>query len=78
MACQSAGAIARNVARLRASKELSQGALARICGIARPRISELESGNANTTVETLEMLAAALGVEVTDLLKNIPAARLAS
>jgi transcriptional regulator with XRE-family HTH domain len=61
--------IARNVLRLRARIGITQTELARRAGMAQPRIAEIEAGGANTTVDTLDKLAAAFGVDTSSLLK---------
>lgn len=61
--------IARNVLRLRARIGITQTELARRAGMAQPRIAEIEAGGVNTTVDTLDKLAVAFGVETASLLK---------
>ncbi len=51
----------------RAKLRLSQTALAKRAGISRPLVSEIEHGRANVTIEVIERLAVALGVNVPDL-----------
>lgn len=60
-----------NIRRLRIQKRLSQEELARISGVSRPTISTLETNpNAITTTETLQKIAMALGVRVSDFFAN--------
>ncbi len=62
--------IARNVLRLRARIGITQTELARRAGMAQPRIAEIEAGGVNTTVDTLDKLAIAFGVDAASLLKT--------
>jgi transcriptional regulator with XRE-family HTH domain len=59
------------IKRLRERKGLTQEEAAQKAGLpGRQRWNEIESGRkANVTVETLEKIAAALGVKAKDLLK---------
>lgn len=74
---QSARIIAFNLQALRSQRSMSQAELARLVGVARPRISELESGRGNPKVDTIDRLAEVLGVEPYRLLKKIPKKSLA-
>ena len=56
-----------NFRRLRKRKKLSQEIVAERSGTSAPYISEVESGNANPTLHTMEKLAVGLGVEVAEL-----------
>ena len=58
-----ARAVAIRVITYRADHELSQTALARELGMKQPAIARLEAGETNPSMETLERLSAALGVE---------------
>ena len=62
------GIIAANVRRLRQGKDLSQEALAEVCGYHRTYVGGIERGERNITIATLEALAGALGVEPVELL----------
>ncbi|HEX2207639.1 MAG TPA: helix-turn-helix transcriptional regulator [Longimicrobium sp.] len=55
--------IARNVLRLRVRAGITQSELARRVGTSQPRIAQIESAQANVTVDTLDRIAAAFGVE---------------
>lgn len=55
--------IARNVLRLRVRAGITQTELARRVGTSQPRIAQIESAQANVTVDTLDRIAAAFGVE---------------
>jgi transcriptional regulator with XRE-family HTH domain len=56
--------LGHNVRRLRHERGLSLGALAQAAGLAKQTLANLENGSGNPTVETLQSLAAALGLEV--------------
>jgi transcriptional regulator with XRE-family HTH domain len=58
----------KELARLRFLKGFSQRALAKESGVAPATINELENGHRNPNPSTLRKLAAALDVEVADLL----------
>jgi len=55
------------LAEIRKSRGLSQYALAELSGVSRVTIARIESGAYNPTLQTLEQLAAALGVTVGEL-----------
>ena len=56
--------IGTNIRMLRAAKGLSQEELAFRAGIDRSYLSEVESGYKNLSVNVLDQIAAALGVEI--------------
>ncbi len=55
---------------VRQEKGLTRTELARRSGVALSFIHSIESGHKSPTVRTLEKLAAALGVRVSDLLEE--------
>jgi transcriptional regulator with XRE-family HTH domain len=59
--------VARNIRRLRVSRELSQEALAVDAGIDRTYVSRLERGLENPSVAVLEKLALALTATIPEL-----------
>jgi transcriptional regulator with XRE-family HTH domain len=59
-----------NAERIRESKGLSIQSLADSIGMLRPQLSNVLSGKNSPTLETMERIAAGLGVDVGDLLKN--------
>ena len=61
--------LAWNVRHLRALRGLSQEALAVDAGVAAPYLSGIERRAVNPTLDVLERLATALGVEVDTLLR---------
>lgn len=61
--------VPRNLARLRHTIGLTQHELAVRAGVSRATIYLIEAGEGDPRLSTLELLAKALGVEVTDLLK---------
>lgn len=60
------------VRELRAITGMSQEAFADKCGFARSYMSRVERGGANPSVDALEVLAIALGVQVKDLFTETP------
>lgn len=60
------------VRELRAVIGLSQEAFADKCGFARSYMSRVERGGANPSVDALEVLAIALGVQIKDLFTEAP------
>jgi transcriptional regulator with XRE-family HTH domain len=62
-------ALANNLRHLRKLSGLTQQQLAEGVGVSYPRISEIENGRGNPTVETLQRIADVLKVDVADLLK---------
>lgn len=59
----------RRLKELREERALTQEKLAELAGLERTYISQAEQGRRNTTMLTLQKLAAALEVDVTELLK---------
>jgi len=60
--------LARNLRRLRLQREWSQDDLADAAGVRQALVSALEVATSNPTLESLDKIAAALGVAVADLL----------
>lgn len=58
-----------NIRHLRTSKELSQEQLAELAGFHRTYVSQLERCVTNISVDGLERLAQALGVDIVELLR---------
>jgi len=58
-----------NLKKLRLKKNLSQGDIATALSVDRAYISNIENGRMNPTLSTLEKIAGALGVSVSELLK---------
>jgi len=63
------GILGKNVKQLRKAQRLSQERLAESTGLDQPHISEIEAGLINLTLDNVQALAVALGVEPSDLLK---------
>ncbi len=57
-----------NLRNLRLARGMSQEELAAISGLHRTYVGSVERGERNVTLSTLELLASALNVSVTDLL----------
>jgi DNA-binding XRE family transcriptional regulator len=64
--------LAINTNRLRNAARMSQNDLARAAGTTQPAISKIERAEANLRLTTVARLAAALGVEASDLLADPP------
>jgi len=60
--------LAENIKAFRREKGLSQEELAEHCGLHRTYIGSVERRERNVTLSTLEVLAAALGASVPELL----------
>jgi transcriptional regulator with XRE-family HTH domain len=63
--------VGRNVRRLRVAAEIAQDELALRAGVDRAYVGKLERGVANPTVDTLEKLAAALKVDLSDFFSKV-------
>ena len=61
--------LAWNLRSLRAERGLSQETLAVDAGVAAPYVSGIERGLVNPTIDVLDRLAAALGIEIDRLLR---------
>lgn len=62
--------MAHNLRRVRRAKGLSQEELAHRAGIDRTYVSSLERSVYNASIDVVDRLARALGVEAADLLKR--------
>lgn len=69
MASETTEVLGANIRFLREKKGWTQGELAERCGVARPRIAEIESGRFNPSVETVEKIAIELGVHISRLFR---------
>lgn len=61
--------IAENINRIRRERGLSQEQLAELADFHRTYVSQLERQVTNISIDGLERLALALGIDVTELLK---------
>lgn len=61
----------QRVRELRLSKDLSQEKLGQLCGLDRTYISSVERGHRNVSIENISAIAAALGMNLTDLFRGI-------
>ena len=59
--------LARNIRQLRDARHLTQAQVARAAGIPRPTLANLESGEANPTLQVLTLVASALQVSLEEL-----------
>ena len=55
---------------LRRERALTQAALARLAGVSRPYVSDIERGAAIPSMETLDAIATALGISLNELLAD--------
>ena len=60
-----------NVRTLRKAKGLSQEALAYACNLHRTYIGSIERGERNISIDSMERIAAVLGVEVSEMLRKM-------
>jgi transcriptional regulator with XRE-family HTH domain len=63
-----AAAVGAQIRRRREQRGMSGSELARRAGLSKATLSQLEAGNGNPTIETLDALAIALRIPLTDLL----------
>jgi transcriptional regulator with XRE-family HTH domain len=56
---------------LRNAKRLSQEAFAAACGLDRTYISGIERGRRNVSLRNIEVIAQALGVSLSELMKGL-------
>ena len=63
--------LAWNVRHLRAERGVSQEALAVDANVAAPYLSRIENGTVNPTIDVLDRLATAFGVEIDVLLRPV-------
>lgn len=56
---------------LRVASGMSQEAFADHCGFARTYMSRVETGGANPSLDAIKVFADALGIELSELFKNI-------
>jgi transcriptional regulator with XRE-family HTH domain len=61
--------LGRNLKRIRTSKGISQGDIARSLEVSRGFVSNIENGKTNPTLATIAKLAKAVGASVNELLK---------
>jgi transcriptional regulator with XRE-family HTH domain len=62
--------LAKNMRRLRASRGLSQEALAHESGLNRTYLSGVERSERNVSIDNIARIASGLGIEPWKLLKN--------
>lgn len=61
-----------NIKRMREAANMSQNGLAKKAGIAQATLSAIERSTKNPSVETVKLLAVALGCTVSDLMGDDP------
>lgn len=61
--------VGKRIQEIRIEKEMSQQDLAAKCNFEKSNMSRLESGRANATLLTIQIVANALGVQVVELFK---------
>ena len=61
--------VALNIQKIRINNGLSQESLAGLCGLHLSYIGSVERSERNITVESLERISHALGVDTQDLIK---------
>ncbi|MFA6552753.1 MAG: helix-turn-helix transcriptional regulator [Candidatus Paceibacterota bacterium] len=60
--------LGENMRRIREEKKMSQGDICRALDFDRSHVSNIENGKQNPTLDTIEKIAKALGVTVSQLL----------
>ncbi|GAA1588725.1 XRE family transcriptional regulator [Actinomadura kijaniata] len=63
-----AAAAGAQIRRRRRQRGMTQAELARRTGLSKATLSQLEAGNGNPTIDTLDAIAVALSIPLTDLL----------
>jgi len=63
--------LAVRIKHLRHEKGLSQEKLSELAGLDRSYMSDIESGNRNISITTVEKLATVFGFSLSELLKDI-------
>jgi len=61
----------RRVRELRKAKDLSQEAFADKCGLDRTYISGIERGKRNVALRNIEVIARALGISISELMRDL-------
>jgi transcriptional regulator with XRE-family HTH domain len=64
--------VAVNLRRLRHAKDMTQEELAEKAGLSARYIGGIERANVSATVSVVGRIAAALGVEATELVRSLP------
>jgi transcriptional regulator with XRE-family HTH domain len=65
--------VGQQIRRLREGKGWNQAELAVYAGIGPSGVSQIETGKRNPSAATLQKIAEALGVEISDLFPNVEA-----
>jgi transcriptional regulator with XRE-family HTH domain len=63
--------IGAKIRALRVGKGWSQDVFAERCGLHRAHMGEIERGESNVTIQTLKIIADALGVRIRDLVSSV-------
>ena len=61
--------LGENLKRIRTKKNISQGDIAKLLGVSRGFVSNVENGKTNPTLSTITKLANAIGTTSDELLK---------
>ena len=64
--------LGEEISRLRSSRNINQEQLAEFLNISRPSVGNIENGRQKPSVYLLQLLASYFGIDVSDLLPNIP------
>lgn len=64
--------LGEEISRLRSSRNINQEQLAEFLNISRPSVGNIENGRQKPSVYLLQLLASYFGIDVNDLLPDIP------
>lgn len=59
------------IRKIRLSKGISQESFADLCGLHRTYISDVELGKRNISIENIEKVANALGVQISEIFEEV-------
>ena len=63
--------VGKNIRTLQVKRRLTQDVFADLSGLHRAHVSEIERGESNVTIQTLEIVADTLEVRIRDLVRDL-------